>query len=57
LITARPHALTAHVVVEAVGRGWETLENGTLLDAACRIALVPALSAKRDSEQVLQKSS
>jgi hypothetical protein len=28
------HALTAHVVVEAVERGWETLENGALLDAA-----------------------
>jgi hypothetical protein len=28
------HALTTHVVVEAVERGWETLENGALLDAA-----------------------
>src|SRR5437870_8781268 len=28
------HALTAHVVVEAVERGWETLGNGALLDAA-----------------------
>jgi hypothetical protein len=28
------HALTGHVVVEAVERGWEMLENGALLDAA-----------------------
>jgi hypothetical protein len=28
------HALTTHVVVEAVERGWEALENGALLDAA-----------------------
>jgi hypothetical protein len=28
------HALTTHVVVEAVERGWETLENGALLDTA-----------------------
>jgi hypothetical protein len=28
------HALTTHVVVEAVERGWEMLENGALLDAA-----------------------
>jgi hypothetical protein len=28
------HALRNHVVVEAVERGWETLENGALLDAA-----------------------
>jgi hypothetical protein len=28
------YALTNHVVVEAVERGWETLENGALLDAA-----------------------
>jgi hypothetical protein len=28
------HALTAHVVVEAVERGWKTLENGALLDAS-----------------------
>jgi hypothetical protein len=26
-------ALTTHVVVEAVERGWETLDNGALLDA------------------------
>ena len=28
------HALTTHVIVEAVERGWEMLENGALLDAA-----------------------
>jgi len=28
------HALTDHIVVEAVERGWEMLENGALLDAA-----------------------
>jgi hypothetical protein len=28
------HALTTHVVVEAVERGWEALDNGALLDAA-----------------------
>ena len=28
------HALEAHVVVEAVDRGWEALGNGALLDAA-----------------------
>jgi hypothetical protein len=28
------HALTAHVVVEAVEHGWESLDNGALLDAA-----------------------
>src|SRR5260370_31541344 len=28
------HALKAHVVVEAIERGWERLENGALLDAA-----------------------
>src|SRR5262245_26384989 len=28
------HALTDHVVVEAVDRGWETLGNGALLDTA-----------------------
>jgi len=27
-------ALTHHVVVEAIERGWETLSNGALLDAA-----------------------
>jgi hypothetical protein len=27
-------ALTTHVVVEAIERGWETLENGALFDAA-----------------------
>ena len=30
----RRDALTTHVVVEAVERGWETLDNGALLDAA-----------------------
>jgi hypothetical protein len=29
-------ALTTHVVVEAVERGWETLDNGALLD--CTLA-------------------
>ena len=28
------HALSTHVVVEAVERGWETLDNGALLEAA-----------------------
>jgi hypothetical protein len=28
------HALTGHVVVEAIERGWDTLGNGALLDAA-----------------------
>jgi hypothetical protein len=28
------HALKAHVVVEAIERGWERLGNGALLDAA-----------------------
>jgi len=28
------HALTGHVVVEAVDRGWERLVNGALLNAA-----------------------
>ena len=28
------HALKAHVVVEAIERGWERLANGALLDAA-----------------------
>jgi hypothetical protein len=28
------HALKAHVVVEAIERGWERLENGALIDAA-----------------------
>jgi hypothetical protein len=28
------HALNAHVVVEAIERGWERLENGALIDAA-----------------------
>lgn len=28
------HALAGHVVVEAVERGWDTLANGALLDAA-----------------------
>ena len=28
------HALSTHVVVEAVERGWETLGNGALLDVA-----------------------
>ena len=28
------YALKAHVVVDAIERGWERLENGALLDAA-----------------------
>jgi hypothetical protein len=28
------NALKPHVVVEAIERGWETLDNGALLDAA-----------------------
>ena len=28
------YALTAHIVVETIERGWERLENGALLDAA-----------------------
>ena len=28
------HALNAHIVVEAIERGWERLANGTLLDTA-----------------------
>ena len=28
------HALKAHVIVEAIERGWEKLGNGALLDAA-----------------------
>jgi hypothetical protein len=28
------HALNVHVVVEAIERGWERLDNGALLDAA-----------------------
>jgi hypothetical protein len=28
------HARATHVVVETVERGWETLENGALFDAA-----------------------
>lgn len=28
------HALKAHIVVEAVERGWDRLDNGALLDAA-----------------------
>ena len=34
LQSRRRDALKGHVVVEAVERGWERLENGALLDAA-----------------------
>jgi hypothetical protein len=42
------HALKAHVVVEAIERGWERLGNGALLDAAEAAAFEVLVTADKN---------
>jgi hypothetical protein len=42
------HALKGHVVIEAVERGWERLENGALLDAAEAAAFEVVVTADKN---------
>jgi hypothetical protein len=42
------HALKAHIVVEAIERGWERLDNGTLLDEAEAAAFEILLTADKN---------
>jgi hypothetical protein len=42
------YALKGHVIVEAVGRGWERLVNGDLLNVAEAAGFAPLVTADKN---------